>query len=110
MSDKNQPLYKIQFINNGEQYEVYVKSLSTSSLFGFIEIGDFVWNTHSSLVLDTSEEKLKSEFENVERTYLPMHNVLRIDQVQKQGTAKITSLSDKVTQLNRPVYTPSPKK
>lgn len=108
MSEKK-VLYKVQFIHQGEQYEVYVRSLTTSSLFGFIEISEFVWNTHSSLVLDTSEEKLKSEFENVERTYLPMHNILRIDQVQKQGTAKITTLSDKVSHINRPVYTPGPK-
>lgn len=109
MSDKN-PMYRVQFINNGEKYELYVRRLTTSNLFGFIEIGDFVWNNHGSLVVDTSEEKLKSEFDQVESTYLPMHNVLRIDQVKKQGTAKITALGDKVTQFPKPIYTPSPKK
>ncbi|MER2491812.1 DUF1820 family protein [Catenovulum sediminis] len=109
MSDKH-PIYRIQFVNNGEKYELYVRKLVSSSLFGFIEIGDFVWNTHSTLVVDTSEEKLRSEFESVENSYIPMHNVLRIDQVKKQGTAKITSLGDKITQLNRPIYTPNPKK
>jgi hypothetical protein len=42
----------------------------------------------------------------VNRTYIPMHNVLRIDQVKKQGSAKITLLSDKVAALSSPIYTP----
>jgi hypothetical protein len=34
-----------------------------------------------------------------------MHSVLRIDEVEKQGTAKITELSDKVAQFPNPIYT-----
>ncbi|RDV23942.1 DUF1820 family protein [Alteromonas aestuariivivens] len=103
---RNDPLYRIQFISNGERYELYVREISQGSLFGFVEIGDFVWDTHTSLVLDPSHEKLKSEFGDVTRTYIPMHNVLRIDQVKKQGTAKITQLSDKVAAFPSPIYTP----
>ena len=75
-------------------------------MFGFIETGDFVWDTHTSLVLDPSHEKLKSEFSVVTRTYVPMHSVLSIDEVKKQGTAKITELPDKVTSFPSPIYTP----
>lgn len=99
-------VYRVQFISSGERYELYVKELVTSNIFGFIEIADFVWDTHTELVLDPSHEKLKDEFADVKRTYVPMHNVLRIDQVKKQGSAKITQLSDKVTSLNSPIYTP----
>jgi hypothetical protein len=99
-------LYRVQFISGGERYELYVKELVTSNVFGFIEIADFVWDTHTELVLDPSHEKLKDEFADVKRTYVPMHNVLRIDQVKKQGSAKITQLSDKVRALNSPIYTP----
>ncbi|MBU2979828.1 DUF1820 family protein [Alteromonas sp. C1M14] len=102
----NEPLYRIQFVSNGERYELYVREVSQGSLFGFVEIGEFVWDTHTSLVLDPSHEKLKDEFADVERTYVPMHNVLRIDAVKKQGSAKITKLSDKVTALPSPIYTP----
>lgn len=99
-------LYKVQFISNGERYELYVKEISQGSLFGFIEIGDFVWDTHSGIVVDPSHEKLKAEFSDVTRTYVPMHNVLRIDAVKKQGSATITTLSDKVTAFPGPIYTP----
>ena len=103
-------LYRIQFISNGERYELYVKTLMQGSLFGFVEIGDFVWDTHTSVVLDPSHEKLKSEFSGVTKTYIPMHNVLRIDAVNKKGSAKITQLenkSEKVTVFPSPIYTPT---
>lgn len=98
-------MYRVQFISNGERYELYVKSLTQGGLFGFVEIGDFVWDTHTQVVLDPSHEKLKSEFADVTKTYIPMHNILRVDSVKKQGTAKITSLSDKVTAFPNPIYT-----
>jgi hypothetical protein len=104
--NKNQSIYKIQFVSSGERYELYVRELVSSQVFGFIEIGDFVWDTHTEIVLDPSHEKLKSEFSEVKRSYIPMHNVLRIDQVEKQGSAKISQLSDKVTALHSPIYTP----
>ncbi|WP_100644110.1 DUF1820 family protein [Alteromonas facilis] len=104
----NQPksLFRIQFVSNGEHYELYVREVSQGGLFGFVEIGDFVWDTHTHLVLDPSHEKLKDEFADVTHTYIPMHNVLRIDEVKKQGSAKITALSDKVTAFPAPIYTP----
>ena len=83
-----------------------MRELCQGSLFGFIEIGNFVWDTHTSLVLDPSHEKLKAEFADVTRTYVPMHSVLRIDEVNKQGTAKISELADKVTAFPSPIYTP----
>ena len=43
------------------------------------------------MVLDPAEERIKSEFEGVKRTYLPLHSVLRIDEVRKQGVSKITT-------------------
>lgn len=108
MSTKK-PLFRIQFISGGERYELYVHEVSQSSMFGFVEIGDFVWDNHTSLVLDPSHEKLKDEFADVTRTYLPMHSVLRVDEVKKQGTAKITELGgkgEKVSHLPSPIYTP----
>lgn len=110
MATKN-PLFRIQFISNGERYELFVREVSQGSMYGFVEIGDFVWDSHTSIVVDPSHEKLKTEFADVIRTYLPMHNVLRIDEVKKQGTSKITQLSDRVMSFPSPLYTPknSPK-
>lgn len=101
------PIYKVLFLNQGKVYEIYAKSVSHGSLFGFIEVEELVFNARSSVVVDPSEEKIKSEFEGVRRTYLPMHSIIRIDEVDKQGTSKITTVDgSNVTQFPVPVYPP----
>ncbi|XBS69636.1 DUF1820 family protein [Acerihabitans sp. KWT182] len=101
-----QPLYRIQFINNGKNYQLFVRELSQSAMFGFIEIGDFVFYSHSAVLVDPSEEKLKTEFSGVTRSYIPLHAVIRIDVVTEKGSARISELGDNVTVLP---YLPSKK-
>jgi hypothetical protein len=65
-----------------------------------------IFGERASVVVDPSEERLKSEFGSVTRTYIPMHAVIRIDQVKKEGAPKISELGDKVAQFPTPLYTP----
>ena len=102
----NEILYKIAFVSQGQVFEIYAKQVSHGSLFGFIEVEELVFGERSSVVVDPSEEKIKSEFENVKRTYLPMHSILRIDEVDKQGKSKVFKMEGNVTQFPIPVYTP----
>jgi hypothetical protein len=100
------PIYRVIFQNQGRVFEIYARSVQQGSLFGFIEIEKIVFGEKTSLVVDPSEESLKSEFENVHRTYVPMHAVIRIDEVSRQGMAKITALSGSETKVTPfPVYT-----
>ena len=88
-------MYKIIFINQGKVYEIYAKELVQSDLYGFIEVKGFVFGEKSSLVIDPSEERLKNEFGEVNRTFIPMHSIVRIDEVKKEGTAKIIPIDSK---------------
>lgn len=100
-------LYKISFINQGKVYEIYARSVAQGSLFGFIEVEKLVFGERSSVVLDPSEERIKAEFQGVRRTYLPMHSVLRIDEVEKEGVSKISKAEGgNVAQFPMPVYAP----
>ena len=100
-------LYKIMFVSQGKMYEIYARSVSQGSLFGFIEVEKLVFGERSSVVVDPSEERIKSEFESVKRTYIPMHAVIRIDEVEKQGVSKISSVEGgNVAQFPMPVYPP----
>lgn len=99
-------LYKVTFMNQGQVYEVYARSVGHGSLFGFVEVEELVFGERSSVVLDPSEERIKAEFKGVKRTYLPMHSIIRIDEVDKQGTSKISKLEGNVTQFPVPIYTP----
>jgi hypothetical protein len=100
-------LYKVVFMNQGQVYEIYARSVGHGTLFGFVEIEELVFGERSSVVVDPSEEKIKTEFAGVKRTYLPMHSIVRIDEVDKQGTSKISKLEGgNVTQFPMPVYSP----
>ncbi len=103
-----QPLFKVVFMSQGQVYEVYARHVGHGEMFGFIEVEELVFGERTSLVVDPSEEKIKSEFENVRRTYLPMHSIIRIDEVEKQGTSKISKVEGgNVAQFPMPIYTPS---
>ena len=89
MATKN--IYKVVFVNQGKVYEIYARRVGQGELFGFIEVEQLVFGERSSVVLDPSEERIKSEFAGVKRSFLPMHSVLRIDEVPEQGVSKITA-------------------
>ncbi|NNM61512.1 MAG: DUF1820 family protein [Steroidobacteraceae bacterium] len=100
-------IFTVLFANQGKVYEIYARKVSHGSLFGFIEVEELIFGERSTLVVDPAEEKIKSEFHEVKRTYLPMHSVLRIDEVKKQGVSKISVLeSSNVAQFPVPLYTP----
>jgi hypothetical protein len=100
-------IFKVLFLNQGKVYEIYAKKVTHGSLFGFIEMEDIVFGERSSVVVDPNEERIKTEFEGVKRSFLPLHSVLRIDEVKKQGQAKIVALEgSNVSQFPVPVYTP----
>lgn len=100
-------IYKIIFVNQGKLYEIYARKVTHGELFGFIEVESLVFGERSAVVVDPSEERIKSEFSGVERTFLPLHSIVRIDQVQKQGVSKITSVEgSNVSQFPMPIYSP----
>ncbi len=99
-------IYKVIFMNQGKVFEIYARQISHGSLFGFIEVENLVFGERSRVVVDPSEEKIQSEFSGVERTYIPLHAVIRIDQVEKQGVSKITAVEGgNVAQFPMPMYT-----
>ena len=83
------------FVNQGKVYEIYARSVSQSSMLGFISIEEFIFGETTGVVIDPSEEKLKTEFNDVKRSYIPMHSVIRIDEVKTHGSAKIVKLEGK---------------
>jgi hypothetical protein len=105
----SKPIYKIIFLNQGKVYEIYARRVSqTGTLFGFVEVDELVFDARKSVVVDPAEERLQLEFAGVKKTYLPMHYVLRIDEVDKQGVSKITNAEGgNVAQFPMPVYSPS---
>jgi hypothetical protein len=102
-------IFKILFLNQGKVYEIYARKVAHGELFGFIEVEELVFGERSSVVLDPGEERVKSEFAGVKRSFLPLHAVLRIDEVRKQGVSKISAYEgSNVAQFPMPMYPPAP--
>lgn len=76
-------------------------------LLGFVEIEELIFGERTKLLIDSSEERLKTEFEGVKRTYLPMHAVIRIDEVEKAGRGRITSGDGKVASFPVTIVQPA---
>lgn len=87
-----EPIYKVIFLNQNKVYELYAKAIYQSEMYGFIEVEEFVFGERSQMIVDPAEEKLKTEFAGVSRSYLPMHSIIRIDEVEKEGTGKIVDV------------------
>jgi len=106
----SETIFRVSFICQGEVYEVYARNVSQGGLFGFIEIEELVFGERSKLLIDSSEERLKTEFEGVRRFYVPLHSVLRIDEVEKAGRGRITSGEGKVAAFPMAIMPPGGKK
>jgi len=103
-------IYRVIFINEGKVYEIYARKIFQGNLYGFVEVETLMFGERSAIVVDPAEERLKTEFAGVKRSYIPLHAIIRIDEVEKEGTAKITTLSSKgggtVTSFPLPAYQP----
>lgn len=107
----NQPIYKVIFVNQNQVYEIYARQIFQSDLYGFIEIEELVFGEKSQMIVDPGEEKLKNEFADVTRSYIPFQAIIRIDEVEREGTPKVsdnTSGSNVAAFPHSGAYRPGP--
>ena len=105
-------IYRVCFMNRGKIYELYAESVHQGELYGFVVVEGLLFDRHQTVVIDPGEEKLKAEFDGVRRTLLPMHSVIRVDEVEKKGTCKIVDLEakDNVTPFPAGFYPPGQRR
>jgi hypothetical protein len=87
MADKR--LYKIIFLNQGKVYELFSEGVTSSGLWGFIEVSDLVFEEGDGLVVDPTEEKMREEFASARVLHLPIQSVLRVEEVDQRGKCRI---------------------
>lgn len=85
-------LYRVKFRNDDKLFELYARKVGPGELFGFIEIAQLVWGKKSAVIIDPTEQELRNEFAGVKRFQVPMHAVVRIDEVEKGGSGKVVSI------------------
>lgn len=90
-------LFRIAFVNQGKVYEVYARRVGQGEMFGFVDVEGLVFGERTTVVVDPAEEKLAAEFSGVKRFHVPLHSVIRIDQVEKRGAARIVPFEGAAT-------------
>lgn len=83
------PLYKVTFLNAGKVYELYARQVTSGALWGFTEIRELVFDVHGGVVVDPTEERLRDEFGGTSALHLPMHSIVRIEEVERKGASAI---------------------
>jgi len=92
MPKQNKAVFRIQFQHHDQLIELYAGAVSQSSMMAFIEISELIFDQKTELLIDPAEEKIKAEFGDVKSTYIPIHSIVRIDEVIKAGSNKIRPL------------------
>ena len=81
-------------------YELFARQIYQSDMWGFVEIEELVFGERSKIVVDPGEERLKNEFAGVKRSYIPLQAIVWIDEVEKEGSARISdSNGSKISSL-----------
>lgn len=107
MATKKKRIYRVLFHNDGRLYEVYARQVTAGMLLGFVEVEGLLFGERSQVVVDPAEERLKTELAGVERFHVPLHAVVRIDEVEKRGVSTIRAAEGAaVTPLPAPIVRP----
>lgn len=87
MSDKQ--IYKVVALLQGKVYELYARGVTSSGLFGFLEISGLLFDSGQQTVVDPAEERMREEFADTEVLHVPINSVLRVEQVKRRGQCVI---------------------
>lgn len=95
-------------MSEGRIVELYARQVTQGALFGFVEVSQLVWGKKSEVIIDPSEQELRNEFSGVNVVHVPLHAVLRIDEVEKTGGGKIIPIATggEKPAVGFPIYTP----
>ena len=109
-------LYRVIFVNQGKSFQIYARAVLQGNLMGFIEIEDLVFGESSRILVDPTEEALRKEFEQTKRIFIPMHSVVRIEELEKNSELRpriVTLTGDESKDSNGASnvmpFTPPPK-
>lgn len=92
-------IYRVSFHNNGKVYQLHARQVAQGDLYGFIEVSDLLFGERSSVVIDPAEDRLQAEFAGVQRLILPLHSVIRIEEVEQRGQNKILEIDGSIGKI-----------
>jgi len=78
------PIYRIVFTQQEDVQEIYAQFISEETLVGFIEAETLLEMDQTRKVVNPKE---------VKRCYIPLHNIIRIDEISLPGSEEKNNIS-----------------
>ncbi|PLX71039.1 MAG: DUF1820 domain-containing protein [Denitrovibrio sp.] len=86
-------LYKIIFIDEDKKIQtLHASKLNPSSFLGLVEISDIVFIEKSEIIITPDDGDLQQKFKNVERSFIPLNSIIRIDEVMLEKETPVIRL------------------
>ena len=86
-------LFKIQFLDSKKEIlTIHASKINTSSLLGLLEVEDIVFVNSSEILLTPADDKVRIEFKDVERTFLPVSSIIRVDEITMEKETPVIRL------------------
>lgn len=93
MSRSQRRVFRIFFQSQGKSYELYARKVEQGGLHGFVVVEELLFGERSSIVVDPSADALRQEFHGVRVLHLPYHAIVRIEEVEREGSGKVLTLA-----------------
>ena len=95
MPDTPDTAFKVLFSQMDRLYIIYSYGISEETLVGFIEVDEVVAIEQvisEKVSADTSAyEAILNQYDGVKRSYIPMHTIIRIDEITMQDIPLVQS-------------------
>ncbi len=89
-------LFKIHFLDEEKKKNIiYSSKVNPSSFLGLIELSDIVFLDTSEILITPDDDKIRKEFQDVERTFLPINAIIRIDEIVLENETPVIKLYKK---------------
>ncbi len=74
--------FRIIFQSQNGVIELHVRQIYQSELCGFIEVEELIFKNRYPTFINLEKEKVKSIFDNVKRSFIPISAIIRIDELE----------------------------
>lgn len=90
---KTLPLCRIIMERDGKRTELYARIVQDAEIYGFVEVTDMEFESRSDSLADPGMEAMAREMRNVSRSFIPVRDVVRIDEFEPPPRAEQPALN-----------------
>jgi len=84
-------VFKVYFFHMDKVYTLFAKEVNASGeLYNMCEISDIIFQRNKNLIVP-SEDEVRQEFSNIKKLMIPLHHLVRIDELEDVNEEDITN-------------------